>query len=723
MLHSKIQKDAGGIAVDEEAGASPCLDQVAASAAAVHSFLRAAWFRAAAPAPLATLVARRADGEPIAAIPLVSRGKGPLRLREVPGSYWPYRSFPVARDAGDGELAALLASPAAREALGPVWRLGPIYADDPTGARLADVARKSGWTVLKRRLATSYLVDLKGLAADGPWPSAKTLRKNRWCERRLAEMGALAFRTVTGADWNEGVLDTLAAIEAESWVGAKADARDTKFARAESRRIWEQAIEDPALAARLSCSLLHVGGVPAAFTFRLAERPDPLLYRQQLQRALRRPQPGANPALPRFPGGRRGRGRDDRLGRRRSRLQDRDGRPAGAGNPRFPGRARRRPRGLAPAVLGAAPMSGAVEPAGALRPRPWPAVRRWLASAPGLRLVALALLAAAGLGGFTLYESLALGWPVAREAPALFDAYHLARTAFAMAVSGLLVAAIVAARAPGCALERSRLGGPSLLAAFLVMAGALAAAGLLAASPSAFHALASEDSALEWASALLLLVASGLFARRFARDLARKQPASALALAGLLAAIFFVLGMEEISWLQRVVGFGTPAQLAELNWQAEFNFHNIQTDLTELVYYAGAGLFLGVLPLLRGVAAPGIAGHPLAAFVPDRGVAAVAAPAAIFTYGQWNLLPVQVAGWLTLFVLLAFARAARRRGDGREGLLFLALALAVAAGQALVLAQGPAMADLPDASEYKELFIAFGFAWYAATAGRGAARP
>ena len=92
---------------------------------------------AAAGAPLATLVARRADGEPIAAIPLVSRGKGPLRLSEVPGSYWPYRSFPVARDASDAELAALLASPAAHAALGPVWRLGPILADDPTGARLA----------------------------------------------------------------------------------------------------------------------------------------------------------------------------------------------------------------------------------------------------------------------------------------------------------------------------------------------------------------------------------------------------------------------------------------------------------------------------------------------------------------------------------------------------------------------------------------------------------
>ncbi len=267
MLHARIEKDAAFVTVAEEAGASPCLDRLAEAAEAAHGFLRAVWFSAAADASLATLVARRADGAPIAAIPTVARGTGPLSLREVPGSYWPYRSFPVARDASEAELAALLASPAARALLGRAWRLGPIYADDPTGARLAAAARAAGWTVLSRRLSTSYRIDLGRLAADGPWPSTKTLRKNRWLERRLEEMGALEFRTVTGAGWDAGVLDVLAGIEKESWVGAEADRRDTKFLCPESRRIWERAIGDPALAAGLSCSLLHVGGVPAAFTF------------------------------------------------------------------------------------------------------------------------------------------------------------------------------------------------------------------------------------------------------------------------------------------------------------------------------------------------------------------------------------------------------------------------------------------------------------------------
>jgi len=215
-----------------------------------------------------TLVAREAGAE-IAAIPLIERRHGPLSLREVPGSYWPFRSFPLAECVGDLELAAFLGSSEARQALGRAWRLGPVYSDDPTAVRLAAAARASGWTLLTRRLGTCYVVDLRGLAGEGPWPSSKTLRKNRWLERRLAESGEIAFSSVTGEAWKPAAFDTLAAIEAESWVANKADARDTKFLHAASRAVWERVVRDPVLAGQLTASILHVGGAPAAFTFRL----------------------------------------------------------------------------------------------------------------------------------------------------------------------------------------------------------------------------------------------------------------------------------------------------------------------------------------------------------------------------------------------------------------------------------------------------------------------
>ena len=252
-----------------ETGTSAALDRVAAADGGPHRFLRAAWFAAAAgDAPMTTLIARKA-GVDIAAIPVVERRHGPLSLREVPGSYWPYRSFPLAECVGEAELAAFLGSSEARHALGRAWRLGPVYADDPTAVRLAAVARASGWTLLSRRLGTCYVVDLAALAANGPWPSSKTLRKNRWLERRLAESGELTFSTVTGPNWDSTVFETLAAIEAESWVARKADARDTKFLHAASRAVWARVVGDPILAEQLAASILHVGGVPAAFTFRL----------------------------------------------------------------------------------------------------------------------------------------------------------------------------------------------------------------------------------------------------------------------------------------------------------------------------------------------------------------------------------------------------------------------------------------------------------------------
>jgi CelD/BcsL family acetyltransferase involved in cellulose biosynthesis len=261
MLHMKIDPAAAGrrAVVLVVAGAAACLDQLAFAAEGL-SFLRAAWFEASADSSLFTLVARRRDGEAAAAIPLVARKPKAARLSEVPGSYWPFRSLPLAADCADAELQTLLSSPG----LGRAWRWGPVPADDPALIRIGGLAAGCGWTVLRRRLATTYRVNLKRLTEDGAWPTTKTLRKNRWLERRLAEQGELEFATISGAAWDEAALDTLAAIEAESWVAEKGDA---KFVDPAMRRVWTRALRDPALAAMLSCSVLRVGGVPAAFTF------------------------------------------------------------------------------------------------------------------------------------------------------------------------------------------------------------------------------------------------------------------------------------------------------------------------------------------------------------------------------------------------------------------------------------------------------------------------
>jgi len=237
-------------------------DAVAAAAHQAHGFLRWAWFEAAAPGRMRAVAVHRPGGEPIAAIPFLPGGRfSPAR---IPGSYWPYRSFPVAADATAAELAAMLAHPGLRSALGKVWRLGPVFADDPTAARLIEAAPAGGWTALVRFLGTCFEIDPATLQ-----PKGATLRKNRARERALEEIGPVEWRSFSGEEWTAVDRDAIAAVEANSWLAGLGGGADTKFLDPERRRTWERAAADPALARMLRCSLLTVGGTPVAFTFGL----------------------------------------------------------------------------------------------------------------------------------------------------------------------------------------------------------------------------------------------------------------------------------------------------------------------------------------------------------------------------------------------------------------------------------------------------------------------
>lgn len=65
------------------------------------------------------------------------------------------------------------------------------------------------------------------------------------------------------------------------------------------------------------------------------------------------------------------------------------------------------------------------------------------------------------------------------------------------------------------------------------------------------------------------------------------------------SAVFFVIGMEEISWFQRVLDVESSEFFRNLNSQGEMNFHNVYTHESEDVYYFGGFLLLGVLPFFR----------------------------------------------------------------------------------------------------------------------------
>ncbi|WP_114952610.1 hypothetical protein [Sphingosinicella terrae] len=343
------------------------------------------------------------------------------------------------------------------------------------------------------------------------------------------------------------------------------------------------------------------------------------------------------------------------------------------------------------------------------------AAATWLSAPAGRRVGLAAVAALAGQVIFAAYEVFGLGLPLVRESAAAFAPHQLAQTLFILVLAVWLVDSLVRARAQDSLLDRSSAGSVSLTVGAAAIAAGLVSTCLFLADRDAFHLGAQEDRPLEWASALLLLVAAagiGFAVRRY-----RLRPVVAAAGALILLALVLI-AMEEISWGQRLLGFATPDALAEVNWQAEFNLHNVQTDLSETVYYVGAIGFLALAPLLRDLLPLAATRHPLLALVPGRGTALAAAPAVWMNYGHWNLYSVQLATWLALAAYAAWAAAAWKRGHRGEAAAFLAAAAAAIIGQALFLAFGRSMIDVPDVTEYKEFFIALAFAVYAASVVR-----
>jgi CelD/BcsL family acetyltransferase involved in cellulose biosynthesis len=249
------------------AGFPETLDMLAATSLSRHGFLRAAWFRAAAAERGATLVATRADGSPVAAIATTARWPRVQSLRMVPGSYWPLRNVLVADDARPAEIASLFTSPAA-DALGRLWRLGPVPEQDPSFLLIADAAEQAGWRVLCRPAGQNWSIDIEALKAQG-WPRRSTAKRLAKYANRLNEHGAVSWEYVNGTGWNDSVLNELGAVESESWIASRTDGSGAKFLKPAQRALWKEVLTDPVLAAALHATILRINGRAVGFSFDL----------------------------------------------------------------------------------------------------------------------------------------------------------------------------------------------------------------------------------------------------------------------------------------------------------------------------------------------------------------------------------------------------------------------------------------------------------------------
>ncbi len=332
-------------------------------------------------------------------------------------------------------------------------------------------------------------------------------------------------------------------------------------------------------------------------------------------------------------------------------------------------------------------------------------------------VLALILIAAfTAFVAFSLYEWASLGeHQLAMRKPPLVTPYSLGRFIAILALSVCIAGAIYGMRAGDSAVGRQSLPRFERRIGWVMLYAAAACTALFVADPILFNILSLEDGPVEWASALLPLAATAAFIYAFVhvqRSTRRdRYRGVTLTLCALFAFVLFFLGMEEISWMQRIFDIETPALLAK-NQQQELNLHNMHSIIVFQTYkgvmYAAFILF----PFVVDTAPRNRLFDWLADFLPSRLILVISAPWAGFNYNEWNFMASQIYWTLTLFIIACYIKAAWDRRDTGEAALLAAIALFVTVAQPLYLLLGHRFVRMWDASEYVELFMAVGMALY-----------
>lgn len=119
-----------------------------------------------------------------------------------------------------------------------------------------------------------------------------------------------------------------------------------------------------------------------------------------------------------------------------------------------------------------------------------------------------------------------------------------------------------------------------------------------------FRFFVAEDHLLEWAQFGLLLSATVFGILVSVRLFGRGEVASAVLFIAFSVGTFLVAG-EEISWGQRLFGWGTPSAITVINNQGETNLHNILEIQNALNYLKMVGgLIAFALPFVTRWSTP-----------------------------------------------------------------------------------------------------------------------
>lgn len=255
-------------------------------------------------------------------------------------------------------------------------------------------------------------------------------------------------------------------------------------------------------------------------------------------------------------------------------------------------------------------------------------------------------------------------------------------------------------------------------------AAAILSLSLLLVVPKLGASLALEDGPVEYLSALLLLVSSFIMAINGIRIFTRQPSATRTPLyLFIIAAIFFVMAGEEVSWGQRIFEISSNDFFLEYNWQGEMNVHNLHTDIANLLFHYGALVFLILLPVsikylgrvfpswLTREIDPFIS--PLWLVAPSLVFVGMIDPRFVYVIEKpWASILYLLALFLGLIVLYWQARHSIKRKN-KPGLVALSLSLAVISLGLLVSFFEADGASPNSISEYKELIITLGLFFFA----------
>jgi len=175
-------------------------------------------------------------------------------------------------------------------------------------------------------------------------------------------------------------------------------------------------------------------------------------------------------------------------------------------------------------------------------------------------------------------------------------------------------------------------------------------------SPGTFSDISDEDRLVENLSALSCFVGGiGLFLSTI-RHLRQKPKPPLLFFLGslLVSGIIILIGLEEVSWFQRIFQVETPSLFAT-NMQNEINLHNFKTDAFESAYYFLASIIFLALPILCWRYRKLFGGGVIRIFYPSMLLIPYGFVIVSCTYDMWNEPLTQYSFFTGCFIMIFLA--------------------------------------------------------------------